>query len=482
MRMSMLWAALLLPPPQAFEANEPGGGEALAPTPPLLSLPRGLAPSRSREPVGTPIPAEEQLRRQAEALQGLAQWALQFTPRVALADGEAVLMEVAGSLRLFGGQRALRLRVRAGAREMGAQAVGWAGTGLAALALARAGVQQTTAQPLAERLDPLPVATLSALRPHALTLAQIGCPRLGDVRRLPRSGLARRFDAAMLQALDQAYGVQPEVHAWQALPASFRARIELMQRVDQAPALMGGARRLLLQLCGWLAARHLGVSACTLHWSHDSMRARDVEAHGELQLRTAQPTRDPNHLTRLLAEHLQHLTLAAPVSDLALSVQTLAPIAPPSGSLLPDAVQQAEALTPVLERLAARLGEERVSRPLLREDHRPECTQQWVSAVAPLPRGRARISPLPQPAWLLAAPLPLAMHHNKPTYQGPLLLLMGPNRVDAGWWDRTGQGDAAHTRQARRDYWVAWSDRAGLLWLFQTRQQGEFNWFLHGFF
>ena len=478
----MLWAALLLPPPRAFEAGEP---------------------------VGTPIPAEEQLRRQAEALQALAQWALQFTPRVALADGEAVLMEVAGSLRLFGGQRALRLRVRAGAREMGAQAVGWAGTGLAALALARAGVQQTTAQPLAERLDPLPVATLSALRPHALTLAQIGCPRLGDVRRLPRSGLARRFDAAMLQALDQAYGAQPEVHAWQALPASFRARIELMQRVDQAPALMGGARRLLLQLCGWLAARHLGVSACTLHWSHDSMRARDVEAHGELQLRTAQPTRDPNHLTRLLAEHLQHLTLAAPVSDLALSVQTLAPIAPPSGSLLPDAAWQAEAheetqgrpkfphpprgggwaqpslggrIIPVLERLAARLGDERVSRPLLREDHRPECTQQWVSAVAPLSRGRARISPLPQPAWLLAAPLPLAMHHNKPTYQGPLLLLMGPNRVDAGWWDRTGQGDAAHTRQARRDYWVAWSDRAGLLWLFQSRQGAEFNWFLHGFF
>ena len=39
--------------------------------------------------------------------QALAVWALQFTPRVAIAE-EAVLLEVAASLRLFGGRAALR--------------------------------------------------------------------------------------------------------------------------------------------------------------------------------------------------------------------------------------------------------------------------------------------------------------------------------------------------------------------------------------
>ena len=55
------------------------------------------------------------------ALQALAVWALQFTPRVAVAE-EAVLLEVGASLRLFGGRAALRERLWPGACELGAVA------------------------------------------------------------------------------------------------------------------------------------------------------------------------------------------------------------------------------------------------------------------------------------------------------------------------------------------------------------------------
>ena len=53
-------------------------------------------------PDGTP-PSSDELR-------GLATWALQFTPRVAIAD-EAVVLEVEASTRLFGGRRALHERI-----------------------------------------------------------------------------------------------------------------------------------------------------------------------------------------------------------------------------------------------------------------------------------------------------------------------------------------------------------------------------------
>jgi protein ImuB len=68
-----------------------------------------------------------------DALRGLATWALQFTPRVAVAD-DAVTMEVEASLRLFGGKRALRDRVVDESRELGVGAVAWAPTSLAAIA------------------------------------------------------------------------------------------------------------------------------------------------------------------------------------------------------------------------------------------------------------------------------------------------------------------------------------------------------------
>ena len=64
------------------------------------------------------------------------------------------------------------------------------------------------------------------------------------MRALPRGGLSRRFDAALLAALDQAYGLRPEAHAWIELPETFSAKLELMARVELAPAMLFGARRL----------------------------------------------------------------------------------------------------------------------------------------------------------------------------------------------------------------------------------------------
>ena len=459
-----------------------------------------------------PAPAEG---APAVDLQGPACWALQFTPRVARC-GEALRLELAASQRLFGGQVALLSRLANEGRQLGASGVAWASTASAAQALARQHAQAAWAdggegagpdpsrvpglqQPLADALDPLPLETLDGLRPHADTLHLMGCHCLGEVRRLPRAGLARRFEAGLLAALDQVYGTLPEAHTWLTLPETFSARLELAFRVEQAPALLAGAQRLLLQLCGWLQARHAGVLAFTLAWEHDSMRARDVAPGGALTVRTAQPARQAEHLARLLAEHLARVTLAAPAAALRLTADEVQALAPPSGQLWPDARQQARALDEVLEQVAARLGAERVCRPRACEDHRPEWMQGWQPLGQPLPRSGARLPTLPQPAFLLPAPQRLGLRQHRPVHQGqPLLLLLGPQRVEGGWWHRStaplppgaeatapeGATGVVVSHAVARDYWVAWSERAGVLWVFQTRLEGEAGeaWFLHGHF
>jgi protein ImuB len=418
------------------------------------------------------------------ARQALAVWALQFTPRVAVVE-DAVVMEVAGSVRLFGGRRALRERMWAGCQALGVHRLAWAPNSLAALALARAGVDHGLRPPLSAVLDPLPLDTLGAARPHAVTLAHIGCRTLGDLRALPRGGVARRFDKQLLHALDQAYGLAPEVHQWIELPETFDARLELMQRVEDASALLWGAHRLLLQLGGWLAARHSGVTAFTLHWAFDAMRSRDVGEGERFTVRTAQATRDVDHLGRLLAEHLARVTLAAPVGDLRLTADEVHALAEVSGAFLPDARQQGETLQRVIERLAARLGPQRVLRPLLCEDHRPEWVCRWQPAPLPLPRQTVPGPDGPQPTFVLPQPLKLAMRGNRPIYQGELQLLAGPQRIEGGWWDRVETADAeqpGRTRNVARDYWVALSAHAGLLWVFQTRLDEAPAWYLHGHF
>ena len=409
----------------------------------------------------------------------MAIWALQFTPRVTVSE-DAVLMEVESSTRLFKGKRALRDRVVAEAAELGVAKVSWATTSLAAHALARANIENGFKRPLPALLDGLPMECLSAVRPHLTTLAQIGCRTIGDVRALPRGGLSRRFDKQLLQALDQAYGNAPEAHVWEVLPDTFSAKFELGFRVEHAPALLQGARRLLLQMCGWLAARHAGVTAFTLRWWHDSMRSKEAGEGGAITVGTADPTRDIEHLCRLLAEHLSKVELLAPVGDLELIADTVHDQAGSNGSLLPDPVHDGESLHLVLERMAARLGPNAVKRCVNLEDHRPEWMAHWQPAAEPLPRKAKPSTELPQPTWMLAKPLKLAVRNHRPVYQGELQLLAGPDRIEEGWWDR--DEATGESRHVVRDYWLAESKHAGLLWIFQAKLDDGAAWFLHGIF
>jgi protein ImuB len=417
-------------------------------------------------------------------------WALRFTPRVTRMD-EAVLMEVQASLRLFGGVAALRERVTAEAAELAVDRLAWGGNSLVALALARAGLSDVESLPVEEGIDALPLACLSAARVHQKTLSQLGCRTLGDVRRLPRGGVARRFDKALLHALDQLHGQVVETPTWVTPPEHFEATLELPWRVDDGPSLMVGARRLLLQLAGWLTARHCGTTAFTLHWRHDAMRSRAAGEGGQLTVRTAEATRDVDHLGRLLAEHLAQVELAAPVGDLRLQVDEAVPLAAISASWLPDADAGGESLPHWLERLAARLGEQRVLRPVLQADHRPEAMCRWQPASGPLPRtahrvphstqeGPDRDPNWPQPGFLLPEPLRLMVRHDRPHYLGELQLLLGPQRLEGGWWDRDEASGEHHN--VARDYWVAWSGQAGLLWVFRTRLDDALAWYLHGHF
>ena len=425
--------------------------------------------------------------RRTDAVSGLATWCLQFTPRVAVVEpssaSPAVVMEVEASVRLFGGKRKLVERVRDEAGDLGVRQLSWAPTSLAAVALARAGKSNGYVRPIEQLLDALPIDTLAAVDVHHPTLLRLGCRTLGQVRALPRGGLSRRFDAELLGALDQAYGLRPEAHRWVELPDTFSAKVELMARVELAPAMLFGARRLLLQMSGWLAARHCGVTAFTLRWWHDAMRSKAAGESGEMTVRTAQPTRDIEHLARLLAEHLAKVELLAPVGDLELLAVDVQSLQDQGTTLFPEPQRAGESLALVLERIAARLGPERVLRPVIVEDDRIEWMTHWQPAPDPRPRKPNRSVEIPQPTFVFAEPLRLAVRGDRPLYQGLLQLLAGPHRIEGGWWDRTTLDGEQTTRHVARDYWVALSEHAGILWVFQTRlANDETQWFVHGVF
>lgn len=424
----------------------------------------------------------------ADALTALAWWALQFTPQVARVQ-DALVLEVSGSERLFGGRNAIMQQIFKPNQAVAPVQYAQGATSLVAI-----GRLDAVMGGLPDGLSPdaLPLWALAAARAHLPTLARLGCRNWGQLRALPRGGLARRFGAELVDALDRAYGLRPEVYPWLTLPDVFDTRLELQARVETAAALLFGARRLLAQLLVWLRARQRGVLALELLWELDAHRG--VAPLGRLELRTAHATQDMLHLQRLLSEQLARVTLAAPVLYLHLRSLQTQPLNGDSHSLLPEDLRPGDSLHQMVERVAARLGPAQVRRVQTQADHRPEFMQRWqawessaqpesatkkVAARAHSVRaGALNAHAILYPTWLLAVPQRLPVHQGNPQYQGPLDLLVGPQRIESGWLDGVA---------ALRDYYVARSTVAGLVWVFKERlapspgQDGP-HWFLHGVF
>jgi protein ImuB len=435
--------------------------------------------------------------------------ALQFTPRVAHVD-EALLLEVSACERLWGGRKRLLRRLLQQCEPLAPAHWAQGETSLIALALLRLQLQ---GEPVPEHLpQDLPLELLTAARDHVPTLERTGCRSWGELRALPRGGVSRRFGSELLDALDAAYGERPERYPWLQLPESFDLKFELAALATSAPELMWAAQRLLSQLQVWLQARHRGVLALELEWTLDLRRLNGVRlpSHEQLVVRTAQPTQDIAHLRRLVGEHLSRASLSAPANHLRLRSLETVPWGGANTSLLPEDNVKGERLHQLVERLSVRLGEGNVTVPQAVADHRPEKMQAWRAARsaviadlirnpgdAPAPSG-LRVKPAMTnakpamtnanadslyPPWLLPRPLPLEVHNDVPHYGGPLRRLTRLYRIETGWWEGG--------RPALRDYFIARSEEAGLVWIYRERplqltqgleQARSFRWYLQGLY
>jgi protein ImuB len=406
----------------------------------------GVRPGSALATAWALVPQLRTLPREAgaesEALEAIATWASQFSGKVSLEPPQGVLLEVEGSLRLFGGIARLMARLRSGLAELGFEAQLATGpTPRAALWLAR-GAGETLPALQIEAID-LPPETRELLR-------TIGVRTLGELMRLPRAGVALRFGQTLLDGLDRALGKAPEPRAFFNPPERFSARLELPAPASEAERVLFAARRLLAQLEGFLTARQCGVRSCTLSLVHRSGQ----ETRLELGFATAR--RDAEHALRLLRERLGAIPLVSPAEAIRLEAAALEPLAGASRALFGDARVEAEGWARLTERLQARLGSARVHGLATHAEHRPE--RAWRAVAAGEAADAAELPPGPRPLWLIEPPRRLA--------EGDFVLLAGPERIESGWWDG---------EDVVRDYFIA-ERGPSLAWIFRARE----GWFLHG--
>jgi protein ImuB len=467
-----------------------------------------LTDARALDPSLVAVPADP--AGDQALVERLARWAARWSPLVEVDGGDGLRLDVSGAAHLFGGEAALAEDVHRRFAALGLTSrVAIAPTPGAAWALARFGAGGICRNDPAAALAALPVAALR-LPPQAVrTLERLGFKTIGALAGVPRRALARRFREAdnPLDALDRALGRKPEpLIATQCEPPP-RASFGLAEPATDPAVLPSALARLADPLVRELGRRRLGARRIAFH----AFRV-DGEV-GEAEAETALPTRDPAHIVRLLADKLSGLDPGFGFDGFALTARWCEPLDPAQDALLGEPPRELE-LARLIDRLAARLGAERVRRPVQRESHLPELAIGWVDAIPPRNGegdhaqhgggGAVRASKPPPPAALV--PLPLR-GRNRPQrlldrpeaiaviYATPegvprrfvwrravhdIARVEGPERIAPEWW-------RAPSTARLRDYYRVEDSSGRRFWIYREGLIGDGRggapaWYLHGLF
>ncbi|MCY4059552.1 MAG: DNA polymerase Y family protein [Gammaproteobacteria bacterium] len=430
-----------------------------------------------------------------ERLSWLAQMAYRYTPRVSPAPPDALLLEVRGSLRLFGGMKALVDKVAADCRRCGhEQSWAVATTPLAALMLARAGMGIVVEQPVRTALNGVPLVH-GDLPPKDLErLANMGITRVDELLGLPGRELGKRFGPALIDYLARLTGQKADPRAFIEPSEQFHSSIHLLEPVRGKDALLFPMRRLATELARWLARRSFGTRRLT--WTIKPLSGTAAV----LTIEFAQPRRDDLSFLNLSKLKLTSADLPEEVMSVSLRADFIAPFENALADLWGMTAGKTATPAELVDLLAAKLGGDAVRDLRTLDDHRPEYAWRTDQAGARTVRasGSGPAMGHSRPLWLLDPP--------KPVDAGLFELVSGPERIETGWWNATAarspenslcEFSRKNATAARilpeerdrcvvgsasrflRDYYVAYSKQGARCWLY--RDQNE-NWFLHGYF
>jgi len=439
----------------------------------------GVMPGQSANAALALLPSvrleERSPPREQQVLETLASWLERFSSFVSITGKNVLLLEIAGSLRLFGGLPSLRRQVSKGFDAQGfSVTMAIAPTPLAATWLARAGRRACIRmeENLAPALRKLPLACLGWPAGQCESLAGMGVTNIGDCLRLPREGFVRRFGAERLLDLDRALGHLPDPRdSWRAAER-FCADYEMTEEQSDCELLLNICHELLLSHEQFLLARQLGTQGLCFSFFHLKSTAT------ELRLGSATADRSALHWSDLLKIRSEQLLLPEPVIAVrlrsGLSQALQAETARLCFSNKAGKQKRRYSIAQLAERLVARIGDHSVNALSMVAEHRPEYAWNTRSPLSDWSASTlATRDGIQRPLWMLPEPALLPLDGAYPLHRGcRLTLLDGPERLETGWWDEQG---------ISRDYYTAVNGSGIRLWVFRNRQRTP-DWYLHGIF
>ncbi len=412
--------------------------------------------------------------------EGLAQIANQFSPWVEIVAPGTVVFPVDGLRKLIGGPHQIASAIGKAlfdAKLHRTPGIAIAPTPDTAILAAQhlPGVNILTPGETS-RLGALPIESLPLTEDLYDTLSRWGIRSLGDLGKLPETGIAERLGAEALRWRSLALGQIDRPLKPLKEPTHYLRRVELEYPLEDSEPLLFLLSRFLNELCEELKAQSLAAGALRVTLEVERDIGKDATGTHERTVRLPFPTRDLKFLLKLLQHDLEAHPPKTAVLAVGLEIESTAPRLLQGGLFVPQSPEP-EKLELTLGKIRGLVGSENAGTPELLDTWRPE---GWQMQPRPgeTPRTKSK-APAPEPITRLAfrmfrppRKVRVVVEAGMPRKVGPekVLQVAGPWRSSGDWW-----GEMVWDR----DEWdVALSDLA-LYRLFLDRRGNE-EWFLDG--
>ncbi|MDY0882621.1 DNA polymerase Y family protein [Dongia soli] len=436
------------------------------------------------------------------ALRRLAFWCQRFSPLVAVDGLDGVMIDITGCAHLWQGEDKLRQDLLVSLRRRGFVCrAGIADTIGGAWAVARFQERSpiVTAQEHKAALAALPVEGLRVDSAVAEGLKRLGLRSIGDLYPLPRAALAKRFGRLLIDRLDQALGDQPEPFNALLSPPAHRVSLTFAEPVGTPEDIDRAMHILAERLSQDLTEQGSGARRVRL-----SCYRLDHQT-SEIGIGLSLPTATAKHLVDLLAKKLDRIDPGPGIEQIMLTAQRVEPLRQYQADLEKNRAGTQSAmvnttLAPLIDRLANRLGPDRIFRLAAVESHIPERAVAKADPLSMTNKLNWNISGRIRPIRLLTYPEPvevMAPVPDDPPIQfrwrhvlHRVLVAEGPERITDEWWRRIGitanqNAIQGHQSDNLRDYYRVEDTEGRRFWLYRAGLYDPDHaprWFMHGLF
>ncbi|MCG2612972.1 DNA polymerase Y family protein [Terrimonas sp. NA20] len=416
-------------------------------------------------------------------LNKLAEWSIRFSPCVSADLPDGLIIDASGCAHLWGTEQLYLNDIISGLNKLGYQTrAAMADTVGAAWAVTRFGTNGSVIDNGAQlsALLSLPPQALRLEKEQADLLHKLGLRRIAQFINIPRPALRRRFGKTLLQRIDQATGSEEEFIVSIIPIEAYQERLPCLEPISTATGIEIALEKLLDVLCSRLQKEQKGLREA-------SFKGYRIDGKTvSISIGTHRASSNPKHLFKLFALNIDSIE-----PDLGIEVFLI------EAKKIEDAPAYQEQiwttscgleniqLAELIDRIAGRIGENRIYRFLPDEHYWPERSIKKALSINEKPSTQWRTD-RPRPTILLSNPELIDVTAPIPDYP-PMLFRYkgvlhkikradGPERIEQEWWLQQGQ---------HRDYYYVEDEEGRRYWIFRLGHYDAdktYQWFIHGFF